>query len=98
MVVNYNSLNLLFHECLSISPQVNTYQIAIATDGHHSFALFMYEDGAMNWNPTLLRFPRLAIGLNGGNGLLVNIHKFKQVKDANYNLGKIYGNTHLLGR
>ncbi|PIK57901.1 putative fibrillin-1 isoform X5 [Apostichopus japonicus] len=80
--------------------RTNTYQIVLATDGRQSFALFLYEAGAMNWDPSLMRFPKASIGYNGGKGLLVNVHKYDQMKDEKlkYNLGNAYGSTHLLGR
>lgn len=80
--------------------QTNTYQIVLATDGRQSFALFLYEAGAMNWDPSLMRFPKASIGYNGGKGLLVNVQKYDQMKDEKlkYNLGNAYGSTHLIGR
>ncbi|XP_071826627.1 uncharacterized protein [Apostichopus japonicus] len=80
--------------------RTNTYQIVLATDGRQSFALFLYEAGAMNWDPSLMRFPKASIGYNGGKGLLVNVQKYDQMKDEKlkYNLGNAYGSTHLIGR
>jgi hypothetical protein len=39
--------------CLSpTNPQTNTYQVILSTDGSRSYALFLYQSGAMQWDVT----------------------------------------------
>ena len=44
------------------SPQVNTYQVVIATDGSETYVLFLYRD--VQWSRT-----QSSIGFNAGDGI-----------------------------
>ncbi|XP_068020042.1 mucin-4 [Melanerpes formicivorus] len=52
--------------------QTNTYQAILTTDGSHSFALLLYQDGGMQWDYTKLAAGNVLIGFSSGDGYAQN--------------------------
>ncbi|KFO79454.1 Mucin-4, partial [Cuculus canorus] len=44
--------------------QTSTYQAVLTTDGNHSFALLLYQDGGMRWDYTELAAGNVLIGFS----------------------------------
>ncbi|NXU80834.1 MUC4 protein, partial [Oreotrochilus melanogaster] len=44
--------------------RTNTYQAVLTTNGDHSFALLLYQDGGMRWNYTELAADNVLIGFS----------------------------------
>lgn len=44
--------------------QTSTYQAVLTTDGNHSFALLLYQDGGMRWDYTRLAAANVLIGFS----------------------------------
>jgi len=47
---------------LGASPQTNTYQAVLTTDGFRSYVLILYQDGGMQWDYTQLPATNVLIG------------------------------------
>ncbi|XP_053930529.1 mucin-4 isoform X3 [Cuculus canorus] len=52
--------------------QTSTYQAVLTTDGNHSFALLLYQDGGMRWDYTELAAGNVLIGFSSGDGYAQN--------------------------
>ncbi|KFV85044.1 Mucin-4, partial [Struthio camelus australis] len=44
--------------------RTNTYQAVLTTDGNQAFALFLYQDGGMQWDYTKLAARNVLIGFS----------------------------------
>ena len=40
----------LIHWLFTPTPQTNTFQSVLATDGEHSYAIYLYADDAIQWS------------------------------------------------
>ncbi|XP_071898725.1 mucin-4 isoform X2 [Anas platyrhynchos] len=52
--------------------QTSTYQAVLSTDGNQSFALLLYQDGAMLWDYAGLAAGNVLIGFSSGDGYARN--------------------------
>ncbi|KAM6258221.1 mucin-4 [Porphyrio hochstetteri] len=52
--------------------RTSTYQAVLTTDGKHSFALLLYQDGGMLWDYTKLAAGNVLIGFSSGDGYAQN--------------------------
>nr|XP_009680514.1 PREDICTED: LOW QUALITY PROTEIN: mucin-4 [Struthio camelus australis] len=52
--------------------RTNTYQAVLTTDGNQAFALFLYQDGGMQWDYTKLAARNVLIGFSSGDGYAQN--------------------------
>ncbi|KAM6441980.1 mucin-4 [Liasis olivaceus] len=52
--------------------KTNTYQAILTTDGYRTYALFLYQDGGMQWDHTKLSAPNVLIGYTSGDGYFKN--------------------------
>ncbi|NXT81421.1 MUC4 protein, partial [Zapornia atra] len=52
--------------------QTSTYQAVLTTDGKHSFALLLYQDGGMQWDYTKLAAGNVLIGFSSSDGYAQN--------------------------
>uniref|UniRef100_A0A8C5X713 Mucin-4 n=1 Tax=Malurus cyaneus samueli TaxID=2593467 RepID=A0A8C5X713_9PASS len=64
--------------------QTNTYQAVLTTDGNHSFALLLYQDGGMRWDYTKLAAANVLIGFSSGNGYAQNNELTQKPPAAKY--------------
>ncbi|NXP51085.1 MUC4 protein, partial [Heliornis fulica] len=48
--------------------RTSTYQAVLTTDGKHSFALLLYQDGGMRWDYARLATGNVLIGFSSGDG------------------------------
>ncbi|XP_034263960.1 mucin-4 isoform X2 [Pantherophis guttatus] len=52
--------------------KTNTYQAVLTTDGYRTYALFLYQEGGMQWDYTKLSAPNALIGYTSGDGYFKN--------------------------
>nr|XP_020040442.1 mucin-4 [Castor canadensis] len=50
----------------------NTYQVILSTDGSRSYALFLYQSGAMQWDVTQRLHNSVIMGFSSGDGYFEN--------------------------
>ncbi|XP_058045148.1 mucin-4 [Ahaetulla prasina] len=64
--------------------QTNTYQAILTTDGYRTYALFLYQDGGMQWDYTKLSAPNVLIGYTSGDGYFKNDNLMTQTPAEKY--------------
>ncbi|XP_009866748.1 PREDICTED: mucin-4 [Apaloderma vittatum] len=64
--------------------QTSTYQAVLTTDGNHSFALLLYQDGGMRWDYTKLAADNVLIGFSSGDGYAQNNELSQEPPDVKY--------------
>ncbi|XP_032049167.1 mucin-4 [Aythya fuligula] len=64
--------------------QTSTYQAVLSTDGNQSFALLLYQDGAMRWDYAGLAAGNVLIGFSSGDGYARNNELTQQPPAVRY--------------
>ncbi|XP_033643557.1 uncharacterized protein LOC117303459 isoform X5 [Asterias rubens] len=75
--------------------ETNTFQVIIATDSTHGFAIMNYHPSHMNWNPAMLFDSNVILGYSYG---LLNEHFYVQGVSNIFKPGRDIGNSQLQGR
>ncbi|XP_063162767.1 mucin-4-like [Candoia aspera] len=80
------------------SSKTNTYQAILTTDGYRTYALFLYQDGGMQWDYTKLSAPNVLIGYTSGDGYFRNDNLMTKTPAEKYRPDRFQGyNTDVRG-
>ncbi|XP_026577478.1 mucin-4 [Pseudonaja textilis] len=78
--------------------KTNTYQAILTTDGYRTYALFLYQDGGMQWDYTELSSPNVLIGYTSGDGYFKNDNLMTRTPAEKYRPDRFQGyNTDVRG-
>ncbi|XP_026545797.1 mucin-4 [Notechis scutatus] len=78
--------------------KTNTYQAILTTDGYRTYALFLYQDGGMQWDYTKLSAPNVLIGYTSGDGYFKNDNLMTRTPAEKYRPDRFQGyNTDVRG-
>ncbi|XP_039219712.1 mucin-4-like isoform X2 [Crotalus tigris] len=80
------------------SDKTNTYQAILTTDGYRTYALFLYQDGGMQWDYAKLPARNVLIGYTSGDGYFKNDHLMMATPAEKYRPDRFQGyNTDVRG-
>ncbi|KAK9401505.1 mucin-4 [Crotalus adamanteus] len=80
------------------SGKTNTYQAILTTDGYRTYALFLYQDGGMQWDYAKLPARNVLIGYTSGDGYFKNDHLMMATAAEKYRPDRFQGyNTDVRG-
>ncbi|XP_038045778.1 neurogenic locus notch homolog protein 1-like isoform X3 [Patiria miniata] len=84
-------------QAVSLSPETNTFQAILLTNGAHSYVVFNYDPCGMNWDPAYLANPNVIQGFNPGRfeqKVYVDLPPGTSV----FRPGSVVGNSGMMGR